>query len=349
LESISRALDDAAAATAFFQNTVEPLSDCFERAAVDEYAAMMKQVPGCDFWRFQRVRQHRPCIVDTPDVVVLSRVTLGADVAVTSVILDAVRRRFPTAAIWFAGPRKNFELFAADPRLRHLPLDYPRRGTLRERVDAAAALRLPSGDALVIDPDSRITQLGLVAVCPEWQYYFFESRSFDEQSRHPLPVLASRWCAEVFGVQGARNYVAPLSTLAGADTAISLGVGGNESKRMEADFERRLVEEAFHRGTVLIDRGASSEESDRVDRASADLDVRKWTGSFAEFAGAITRSRSYLGYDSSGQHVAAAAGIPLRVYFRGNVSQRFRDRWRPFGPGPVEVFDFPSAGPGAAD
>ena len=99
---------------------------------------------------------------------VLSRVTLGADVAVTSVLLAAAKQRFPHAEIVFVGPRKNYELFAGDPRLRHAPVDY-RRGSLRERLavwDELQAL-LAAPDALVIDPDSRLTQLGLLPVCPE--------------------------------------------------------------------------------------------------------------------------------------------------------------------------------------
>ena len=44
----------------------------------------------------------------------LSRVTLGADVAITSVILDAAKQRFPNANIYFVGPQKSWELFAAD-------------------------------------------------------------------------------------------------------------------------------------------------------------------------------------------------------------------------------------------
>jgi ADP-heptose:LPS heptosyltransferase len=58
---------------------------------------------------------------------------------------------------------------------------------------------------------------------------------------------------------------------------------------------------------------------------------------FAEFAGAIARSRSYIGYDSAGQHVAAACGVPLTVYFTGAINDRFRARWRPYGGGPIEV------------
>ncbi len=49
------------------------------------------------------------------NVFVLSRVTLGADVAVTSVALDGAKRAFPRAQIYFAGPQKSWELFAGDP------------------------------------------------------------------------------------------------------------------------------------------------------------------------------------------------------------------------------------------
>ncbi|MCX7890708.1 MAG: creatininase family protein, partial [Rhodobacteraceae bacterium] len=73
-------------------------------------------------------------------VVVLSRVTLGADVAITSVVLDAARRRFPQAELCFAGPRKAWELFERAPGLRHLPVEYPRQGTLAARLAVRAVL-----------------------------------------------------------------------------------------------------------------------------------------------------------------------------------------------------------------
>lgn len=335
MESISRALDDPLAATALFRDVVEPLSDRFERRAVDEYAQLFKEVPGCDFWRFQRARQPRRCIVDAADVVVLSRITLGADVAVTSVILDAVKRRFPAARIWFAGPFKNYELFAADARIAHLDFNYPRKGSINERIAAARSLQLPD-HALVIDPDSRITQLGLVAICLERDYYFFESRSYEEATADPLPLLTSRWCRETFGIADARAYIAPASSLDGADIAVSLGTGGNASKRFDAAFERKLL--ASLQGSVLIDRGAGGEEADRVNRATEGLqNIRYSDGSFAAFAGAIARSKKYVGYDSAGQHVAAACGVPLTVYFTGAVNEKFRQRWRPYGPGEITV------------
>lgn len=316
---------------------MEPLSDSFERRAVDEYAQLFREVPGCDFWRFQRTRQPRRCIVDAGDVVVLSRITLGADVAVSSVILDAVKRRFPSSQIWFAGPAKNYELFAGDPRVAHIPVNYPRQGSIRDRISIAQSLKLPE-HALVIDPDSRITQLGLVSVCLERDYYFFESRSYGEETAEPLPVLTARWCRETFGTSDAKSYVAPVSSLDGANTAVSLGTGGNPAKYLGSAFERDLLEKLSAHGSVLIDRGAGGEEAERVNQATAGLpNIRYSNGSFAEFAGAIARSSAYVGYDSSGQHIAAACGVPLTVYFTGAINERFRQRWHPHGPGKIIV------------
>jgi ADP-heptose:LPS heptosyltransferase len=64
-----------------------------------------------------------------------------------------------------------------------------------------------------------------------------------------------------------------------------------------------------------------------------------YQGDYAPFAGMITRSRLYIGYDSAGQHVAAAAGTPLVSVFRGYASERMFQRWRPTGAGRIEVID----------
>ena len=36
--------------------------------------------------------------------------------------------------------------------------------------------------SIVVDPDSRLTQLGLVPVCADERYYFFESRTFGHRT-----------------------------------------------------------------------------------------------------------------------------------------------------------------------
>jgi ADP-heptose:LPS heptosyltransferase len=52
-------------------------------------------------------------------------------------------------------------------------------------------------------------------------------------------------------------------------------------------------------------------------------------GSYASFASHILQSDLYVGYDSAGQHVAAAGNVPLVSVFCGHASERMFSRWRP--------------------
>jgi ADP-heptose:LPS heptosyltransferase len=328
---------------ALFRVVAEGLADRFEPALCDTYAEMFAAAlapaeSAALVERYRRVRVPRAIAGRPRRIFVLSRVTLGADVAVTSVILNAARRRFPDAEIYLAGPRKNWELFAGDARIRHLPVSY-RRGTLRERLASWPELRaaLDQPDSVVIDPDSRLTQLGLLPVCPEERYYFFESRGYGGCGGDPLPVLARRWARETFGVADARPYVAPgeIPGLREADIAVSFGVGENPAKRIADPFEEELLRLLAGRGaSICLDRGAGGEEAARVARAMERCGgrVTTWDGSFAGFAAIIARSRLYVGYDSAGQHVAAACGVPLITVFAGYPCERMFTRWRPAGP-----------------
>jgi ADP-heptose:LPS heptosyltransferase len=88
----------------------------------------------------------------------------------------------------------------------------------------------------------------------------------------------------------------------------------------------------------LIDKGFGDEEALRAERLAARFPaVRTFQGPFAAFAAMISRSRLYVGYDSAGQHAAAAAGTPLVSVFAGFPCPRMFERWRPTGRGPIEV------------
>jgi ADP-heptose:LPS heptosyltransferase len=345
------------ASSALFAELVEPLCDSFEPRLVNLYVEIFsrvcERVLGLDASRivdrYERIRQVRRFqAAEDPDAVfVLSRITLGADVAVTSVLLDALLKRFPKSDIVFVGPRKNYELFAGDDRIRHLPLSYGRRSSLRERLAHWKALGPLLGQprSIVVDPDSRLTQLGLLPICPDELYYFFESRCYSAASSDPLSTLAARWAADVFG-EDARPFLCPHQPEAvdpPGTIAVSLGVGENMAKRAPEPFERELMEMLAATGApILIDKGAGGEERERVEQVIASLPrnsrVTAVEGSFAPFAARIARSRLYVGYDSAGQHVAAAAGVPLVTVFSGFTSDRMCDRWRPAGAGgPVEV------------
>ena len=325
---------------ALFRVVAEGLADRFEPALCDTYAELFAEAiaPGKSaalVERYRRVRVPRLITGEPRTVFVLSRVTLGADVAVTSVILDAAKRRFPEAAIYLVGPRKNWELFAADPRILHVPVNY-RRGTLGERLASGPELRaaLTQPDSIVIDPDSRLTQLGLLPVCPEERYYFFESRGYGGDRDDPLPVLTRHWAERIFGIPDARPFVAVGQASGPAGIAISLGVGENPAKRIADPFEAELLALLAQSGLPLtIDEGAGGEEAARVEKAveASGAVVERWRGSFAGFASIIAGSRLYVGYDSAGQHVAAACGVPLVSVFAGFPCTRMFARWRPDG------------------
>jgi Glycosyltransferase family 9 (heptosyltransferase) len=334
-----------------FRIVVERLADLFEPRLCRVYAELFSRVIARRIplhgdhlvARYERIR--RPRVLDRdPDsienVFVLSRVTLGADVAVTSVVLDAAKQRFPNATIWFIGPKKSWELFAGDPRLRHLSIAYGRGGSIDDRLSVWPQLRdavcLPR--SVIIDPDSRLTQLGLLPICQEEDYYLFESRAYGADGDDALSVLTKRWVAETFGVSATRPYISTGLDAAEFASTVSFGVGENPLKRVLDPFEEKLLQRLPR--PVLIDKGAGGEEAERVERAVAKAGgegIVMWDGSFAGFAAHIQRSRLYVGYDSAGGHVAAACGIPMVSIFAGAVSERMFQRWRPTGEGKVEI------------
>jgi ADP-heptose:LPS heptosyltransferase len=357
-DRIPAALVDEPGGRALFGILVEGLADRFEPALCDAYVrlfagALAHTVPGTDaaalVARYQRIRRPHGVTHEPKRVWVLSRITLGADISVTSVVLAAAKQRFPDAEIVFVGPRKNYELFAGDPRIGHADLAYP-RGSLADRLGVWEHLKDLLADGLVIDPDSRLTQLGLLPVCDEARYHFFESRAYAAETSSPLPELTAAWAKETFGVSGAKPYVAlPAPAPEGRYIAVSLGVGGNPSKRLPDPFETELLKLLAGTGLPLrVDLGAGGEEAERVRRAveSSGAKAELWNGSFAGFAAIIAGSRLYVGYDSAGQHVAAAAGVPLISIFAGFPVPRMFDRWRPCSPNATVIrVDRPEPGP----
>jgi ADP-heptose:LPS heptosyltransferase len=113
----------------------------------------------------------------------------------------------------------------------------------------------------------------------------------------------------------------------------------------------------------MLDKGGDPEEMARIDALVAmvggkgfrvlALDERRdvvsspaevggaslltWQGGIGRFAALIAESMAYIGYDSAGQHIAAALGVPTIDIFTGFTSPRMPERWSPHGPGPVHV------------
>jgi hypothetical protein len=323
--------------------------------------------------------------------VFLSRVTLGADVAVTSVLIRALRDRLPQAEIVLVGSTKLGELFGGAEWLRVRGMKFDRGGGVEARlerwvetVEAVRAERAGFVDdqVWVIDPDSRLTQLGLLPVTPgDRGYSFFESRRYGATTRARLGELAAEWFGrltggpfetrphpflalpaelEVFG----GGLASRLRAGVGAHLiSVSLGVGGNSRKRLPESFETHFLLRLLRRSTLILDKGGTNEERQQIDalldffrsrgrtvvevnaetasaliaRERISADVLAWDGGIGAFAALVKASDEYIGYDSAGQHLAAALGTPLLTLFVNSNSQRFYDRWRPFGPGSSSV------------
>ena len=311
-------------------------------------------------------------------VLILSRVTLGADVAVTSVLLNTLKRVCPGAELCLVGGVKAAAFFASDPRVRHAAFDYRRSTTLIDRLEVWPSLvrfveeelsGLRPEQYLVVDPDSRLTQLGLLPLIhDESRYSFFPSRSYQQPEASALGDLAARWAAEEWGSAELRSYpevslseqdrergAALRGRVRGRLAAVNLGVGSNAAKRVADPFEYELCRTLRNADyTVILDRGAGDEEMDRTARLvnaleqagntvrplgdqNGTADVLTWRGSLGAFAGLIAVSDRYVGYDSAGGHLAAALGVPAIDVFAGAVSPRMIERWRPWGPRPADV------------
>lgn len=340
IDALAAEAEAEAGTRALFGELIEPLSDSFEprlaEAYLDTFARLLERVAP-ELKAEALLRRHRALGTPTEKprrVVVLSRVTLGADVAVVSPFLAAAAAVYPDAEILFAGNLKNYELF--EERAGHLPLRYGRTALLRERVAVGLALagQLDRPGTVVFDADSRLSQLGLLPFGPPERYLFFPSRAYRPESTEPIAALACAFLRERLHCE-TKPFIAPAVTnwVPPTDVTISLGVGENPAKRLSGDFERRLVQGLLDQGhSVMLDKGGGGEETARVEalEQSCRGALYTWQGSFAPFAEAIRASRLYIGYDSAGQHVAAACGVRQITVFAGAPNRRFIERWRPW-------------------
>jgi ADP-heptose:LPS heptosyltransferase len=147
-------------------------------------------------------------------------------------------------------------------------------------------------------------------------------------------------------------------------------VGGNLEKRVRngsevvSQFELGLILKLLADGvTIVLDQGFGSEEFEQaaaIIRAVRDkgievaevtgenpglLDSAKsgnvrlitFQGTINKFAALINLSDCYIGYDSLGQHLAAALGRDVITIFAGYHSELFPERWRPLGRGIIRL------------
>lgn len=224
-------------------------------------------------------------------IVVLSRVTIGADVLLTSVALQRLRQRYADSELVVLGDGKLQGLFGGLPKVRVRALSYARRGPLRERLASWLGLLdalAEEGPDLVLAPDSRLDQLGLLPVTADpARYLLWENLQPEGAPVASLAAVLDGWLARRLALPAAPACLprvaldAPVLALrkrlaaAFGDrplVAVKLDHGGNPAKALPRAGEIALLQRLRALGwRVLLDRGFGAEELANSDALLAAL------------------------------------------------------------------------------
>ena len=303
------------AARALFSIIIESLCDDFEDLQTETYNRVMAQIISyCRklrtakeldrhlqefqiytrdnlLTRINKIRLDNKKLSRQPEVekiLLLSRVTIGADVAITSIIIQRLAKLFPAAELVLIGGSKLDEIYGGNSNIRLSPVVYKRKGGLLGRLSSWQAVlniidrelaACPLENTILIDPDSRLSQLGVLPIFDLDHYFFFDSRSAVSFSANlSMAQLTNAWLDKITGeedfcysrvwpdssnLQKAAQLQARLKSN-GARRVITLnfGVGGNPRKKVGARLEQDLLLNLLQEpGTVLLlDKGFGDEE-----------------------------------------------------------------------------------------
>jgi ADP-heptose:LPS heptosyltransferase len=322
-------------------------------------------------------------------VFILSRVTLGADIAITSILIQKVKQYFTEATCIVIGDEKLKQLFSFSDRLQLLPIRYPRQGDLISRFNSwldARTLIIPIISTLlphqwlIIDPKSRITQLGLLPLASPKENTFILDHIAMAGNNSNLGLETNHWFDKTFGIHTAslhfpcidiadssrKSFFMRYSSLLSCKrqrVTINFGSGGNRAKELPIDLEvsilKKLINEGFQ---VWLDKGYGTAEYAKIDHLVSLMDLPKqtfldasdtnpaippvnspdlivFTATAAELSVLIAKSDLYVGYDSMGQHMAAAVKTPAIILFNGHPNPVFLTKWTPLCRTPLAVID----------
>ncbi len=318
------------AARALFSIIIESLCDDFEELQTETYNRVMtqiitfcrklpvaKELDRClnDFKIYSRndlleriktIRMDAKILSpqrDVKKILLLSRVTIGADVAVTSIIIQRLAELFPEAEMVLIGGSKLEEIYGGNSRIRLRKTDYNRNGGLLNRLSSwQLVLNIiqqelnfcPLQNTILVDPDSRLSQLGVLPLIPPDQYFFFDSRSeISFTANLSMAQLTNAWLNKVTGGEDFRYPAVWLlpSNMSRASQlytklknngtqrliAVNLGVGGNRRKKVGRLLEQELLLSLLQEPNtvILLDKGAGDEE---LEYSNSLMDVLKEKG-----------------------------------------------------------------------
>ncbi len=337
---------------ALFAGLVEPLNDSFRPAGRAAYARLFTHIvwrtcardpaltrglasfsipdEAALYARYARARRGTDPLPTGPvrRILILSRVTIGADVLLTTVVVQRLHQRFPDAELVILGDAKLSGLVGGLPQVRVRPLAYGRRGPLRERLGAwlglVEAVTAETPD-LVVAPDSRLDQLGILPVTADpARYLLWENTLPDDLPAESLAAAVDRALARRLGLAGPRimprvafdgpteNQRQRLAAAFGPAplAAVKLDHGGNPAKALPRAAEVALLRHLKSAGwRILLDRGFGPAE---LANSDALLHDAGWTGVDIDDSG------KGLGLDVSHLAPGALAGATV-IRFHGSI------------------------------
>ena len=301
----------SAGITHLFRDLVEACNDRLDEDGRNAYAAFFPLIVWEVVKRHERLRQRfesfglatiTECIkryhgqrqrtksgfVSLPDlvdkVVVLSRVTIGADVLLTSILCQRLHQAFPAAEIIVLGDNKLRGLLGGLPQVTVESLKYTRRGALGSRLDSWLTVldELVSIEPdLVISPDSRLDQLGIMPLMEgELSYLLWENTQSNTSDPKSLGYLLDQWAVRVLALEDDR-FCPPrvafdshyeqqaqqwTSTFEGQKDqrpllAVKFDHGGNPDKALPKSTEIALLQLALvHGWRIILDAGFGEDE-----------------------------------------------------------------------------------------
>jgi len=229
-----------------------------------------------------------PCRKKISKIIILSRVTIGADVAITSVIIQRVTNIFPDAEIVLIGSSKLEEIYGSNPNIKIVKISYSKNKDLLSRllvwlkvleIIKSETVLYPVENTILIDPDSRLSQLGILPLFPLQNYYFFDSRSDSSlASNKSMSEMTNSWIDKIAGNKSfcypalwirklfqkrAEKFCRNLKT-AGAKKIIcvNFGVGNNHRKKISRNFEEKLLLTLLkeQQTVIILDKGFGEKE-----------------------------------------------------------------------------------------
>ncbi|MBU0681501.1 MAG: hypothetical protein KKD73_08770 [Proteobacteria bacterium] len=309
-------------------------------------------------------------------VFILSRVSLGADIAITSIIIARVKKALSHAKIYLVGPNHLHHLFHNND-LHHLEIPFNREGSLLQKMAAWPRLyrliakecnTLAAQEILLFDPDTRLSQLGLVPLTSTSSTHYLCSRQ-DQAENMSQAAITNNWLDQIFpDIPASPPYFSINPALLAQcrlfsdhfkkttfKIIINFGVAHDYNKRLADPFEEELLVALLQQNDTLIilDSGKGENEENMAKRLMAEMAKRSYnTAEFSErqltetdiwfqhglvrfsgkidaLAGLIKSCNLYIGYDSCGQHVATATETPSIICFTGAANKRFLGRWQP--------------------